>query len=205
MTRKTKDFLESDDPKIVAERNQLFGIPESPDQYEITPELASVVSEESLAAFKAHAHSIGLPQKYVNDLIQFETEIWMKHAQNQEAANEQLKEAVVTELREAWKGDSYEHNSKQVHDLLVNELGLTPEDLAMPIGNSAKLIKGLFEKVVPLYGPDRIIEGNIQLDPTSVGQRIQQINVEMHDLDRGTPEYNKLMEEKRGLLAKQKS
>ena len=200
LTKKASEYFESEDPVVMAERNKLMGVPDSAEGYEISAELSESVSDESLAAFKTKAHEIGLPAKYVEEMVQFETDLWTQHAENQAAEAVAEKDAVATELKEAWKGDTFDHNTKQVQNLLINELGLTAEDLSKPIGNCSKLITGLFDKVVPMYGEDKLIEGTMTQTRASASERMTQINNEMFKAQHGTPEYNALLSEKTALI-----
>jgi hypothetical protein len=204
LTKKASEYFESEDPVVVAERNKLMGVPDSADGYEVSPELAEVVSEESLAAFKAKAHEMGLPSKYVEEMVQFEADLWTKHAENQEAAKVAERDATTEALREQWKGDTFDHNTKQVQNLLINELGLSADDLTQPIGNSAKLITALFDKVVPMYGDDKLIEGTMTQTRASASERMTQLNREMHATQAGSPEYKALLDEKASLMARMK-
>jgi len=203
-TKKASDYLDSDDPVIIAERNKFFGVPDAADGYEISQELSEAVTEESLTAFKAKAHEMGLPAKFANELVQFEADMWTKNAENIEAEKVADKEATTSELREVWSGDTFDHNKKQVENLLIGELGLTAEDFSKPIGNSSKLIQALFDKVVPLYGSDQLIEGTMTQTVNSASERINAINVEMHGTQSGTPEYKALITEKTGIMARMK-
>lgn len=204
LTKKASEYFESEDPVVMAERNKLMGVPDSADGYEVSPELAEAVSEESLAAFKTKAHEMGLPSQYVEEMVQFEADLWTQHAQNQEAEKVAETEAVTAQLKEQWKGDTFDHNTKQVQNLLLNELGLSAEDLTQPIGNSSKLITALFDKVVPMYGDDKLIEGTMTQTRASASERMTQLNQEMHSTNHGTPQYNALMAEKVSLMSRMK-
>jgi len=204
LTKKASEYFESEDPVVIAERNKLMGVPDSADGYEVSAELAESVSEESLALFKSKAHEMGLPAKYVEEMVQFESDLWTQHAENQEAEKVAERDATTAELKEAWKGDTFDHNTKQVQNLLINELGLTAEDLAQPIGNSSKLIMALHSKVVPMYGDDKLIEGTMTQSRASASERMTQLNQEMHATPHGTPAYKVLMNEKIALMSKMK-
>jgi len=204
LTKKASEYFESEDPVVMAERNKLMGVPDSAEGYEVSSELSEAVSEESLAAFKTKAHEMGLPDKYVEEMVQFEADLWTQDAENQAAEAVAEKDATTAELKEMWKGDTYDHNTKQVQNLLINELGLSPEDLSQPIGNSAKLISALMNKVVPMYGEDKLIEGTLTQTRASASERMTQLNQEMHALPHGTPEYKALLNEKAAIMGKMK-
>jgi FKBP-type peptidyl-prolyl cis-trans isomerase len=202
LTKKASDYFESEDPVVVAERDKLMGVPESAEGYEVSAELSEAVSEESLVAFKAKAHEMKLPAKYVEEMVQFEADLWTKHAESQAAEAQAETEATTATLKEGWKGDTFDHNTKQVQNLLINELGLSVEDLSQPIGNSAKLITALFDKVVPMYGEDKLIEGTMSQTSVSSSERMNQINREAHSLDANSPAYRDLMNEKKSLMSR---
>ena len=204
LTKKASEYFESEDPVVMAERNKLMGIPDNVDGYEVTQELAEAVNPESLAAFKEFALDKGLPAKHINDIVEFEAGLWAQHAENQEAEKVAETEAVTAQLKEQWKGDTFDHNTKQVQNLLINELGLTAEDLTQSIGNSSKLITALFDKVVPMYGDDKLIEGTMTQTRSSASERMGQLNQEMHATAHGTPAYKALLEEKVALMGRMK-
>jgi hypothetical protein len=204
LTKKASEYFESEDPVVMAERNKLMGVPDSAEAYEVSAELAESISEEGLSSFRDMAHEAGLPQKFIEPLVQFEADLWTKHAENQEAEKVAETEAVTAELKEQWKGDTFDHNTKQVQNLLINELGLTAEDLTQSIGNSSKLITALFDKIVPMYGDDKLIEGTMSQTGVSASERMTQINQSMHATNHGTPEYNALMAEKVSLMSRMK-
>ena len=204
LTKKASEYFESEDPVVMAERNKLMGIPDNVDGYEVTQELAEAVNPESLAAFKEFALDKGLPAKHINDIVEFEAGLWAQHAENQEAEKVAETEAVTAQLKEQWKGDTFDHNTKQVQNLLINELGLTAEDLTQSIGNSSKLITALFDKVVPMYGDDKLIEGTMTQTRVSASERMGQLNQEMHATAHGTPAYKALLEEKVALMGRMK-
>ena len=201
LTTKASDYFTSEEPAVVAERNKILGVPESADGYEISPELSEVVSEESLANFKAKAHEIGLPAKFLPELVKFEADLWSKHAENQEASAVAQKEEAIASLKEEWKGDTFDHNTKQVMNLM-KEIGITDVDMTIPLGNNTALIKALHAQVVPLFGADKLIEGTMTQTMASAGDRIKQINTEMFSARQGTPEYKALMSEKATLMSK---
>jgi hypothetical protein len=201
-TKKASEYLSSEDAVIVAERNKFFGVPDDASGYEVSAELSEAVSEESLAGFKELAKEIDLPAKYLEPMVQFEADLWTKHAENLAAEKVAETEAVTNELKAHWKGDTFDHNTKQVQNLLLNELGLTSEDLSQSIGNSSKLITALFEKVVPMYGEDKLIEGTMTQTRASASERMTQINTEMFNASQGSPEHKSLMAEKVALMSK---
>ena len=204
LTKKASEYFESDDPVVVTERDKLMGIPETADGYEVSQELADSINPDSLEAFKAKAHEMKLPAKYVEEMVQFEADLWTKHAENQEAERQAVTDSVTAELKDQWKGDTFDHNTKQVQNLLINELGLSAEDLSQPIGNSAKLITALFDKVVPMYGEDKLIEGTMTQTRVSGTERMKELNVEMFKAPAGTPEYKALLNEKMALMSRMK-
>lgn len=202
LTKKASEYFESEDPVVIAERNKLMGVPDSAEGYEVSAELSEAVSQESLDAFKTKAHEMGLPSKFVEEMVQFEADLWTQHAENQEAAKVAEKDATTAELREKWTGDTFDHNTKQVQNLLIGELGLSAEDLAQPIGNNAKLITALFDKIVPMFGSDKLIEGTMSQTVASASERMGQLRQEMHGTPSNTPEYSALKAEMSGLMAK---
>ena len=204
LTKKASEYFESDEPAVVAERNKLMGVPENAEGYELTPELVEQISPESMEAFRAKALEIGLPQKYINDLVQFEADLWTKNAENLQQEAVDQKDSATKALQEVWKGDQFDHNERMVSNLLKSELGLSAEDMAIPLGNNVNLIKALHERVVPLFGEDKLIEGTMSQTNVSASQRMSELNGAMFKTDRGTPEYKALMTEKMALMSRMK-
>lgn len=205
LTKKASEYFESEVPEVVAERNKLMGVPESPDQYEINRELATgeTLGEEGEKMFRDWAIDNGLPSRLAQPAIEFHAEIVKKINEQNQAASAAQAEATTQELQAEWKGDTFDHNIKQVQNLM-SELGIDSEEMNKPIGNSPKLIKALFDKVVPLYGEDKLIEGTMGQTQASIAEQIDQINTSMFTTPAGTPEYKKLIAEKTNLMSKVK-
>ena len=204
--KKVSEYLESDNPAVVAERNKHFGVPEKAEDYKLEIKLPEgfEMGTEGIERFRKVAHELGLPEKFAGPLAQFETDLWVEHAQKQAQAAEAEKQAAEQALRDAWKGDSYDKNLRTVKTLLTKELELTDEDFAKPIGNNPKLLTALLNKVAPAFGEDRLIEGNMTHTSESAEAQMRDINVKMMKTDRNTPEYRELMAAKTNLLSKMK-
>lgn len=204
--KKVSEYLESDNPAVVAERNKHFGVPEKPEDYKIDLKLPEgfQMGTEGIQKFRETAHKLGLPAKFVEPLAQFETDLWIEHAQKQAQAAEAEKQTAESVLREEWKGDSYDKNIRTVKNLLTKELGLTEDDFSKPIGNNAALLKALVAKVVPAFGEDRLIEGAMTHTVESAEAQLTALNREMIAMNPNTPEYRAKLDEKKNLLSKMK-
>lgn len=202
--KKVSDYLESDDPAVVSERNKHFGVPEKAEDYKIDIKLPEgfELGTEGIERFRTMAHELGLPEKFAAPLAQFETDLWVENAQKQAQASEEAKQAAEAALREEWKGEAYDKNLRTVKNLLTKELGLTDEDMTQPIGNNPALLKALVSKVVPAFGEDRLIEGGMSQTHESAEARMQALNREMIKMDSNTPEYREKLNEKTNLMAK---
>ena len=204
--KKASDYFTSEDPVVVAERNKIMGIPEKAEDYKISRELATgeKLGEEGEKMFREWAVANKLPAHLAQPAIEFHASIVKRINEQVTAAAEEQRVSAEKAMREEWKGDRFEHNTKQARNVLMNEFGLTAEDLTMPIGNSTKLVKALIEKYVPLVGEDKIIEGSMAVSGGSAEEQIKQINIDMHKTQTGTPEYAKLIEAKKTLMSRMK-
>ena len=202
--KKVADYINSEDPAVVAERNKHFGVPEKAEDYKIDLKIPEglELGTEGIQKFREVAHKIGLPEKYVNDLAQFEVDLWAQHHASLAEAQKQEIASVEKELREEWKGDAFEANSSKVKLLLTKELGLTDEDLSKPIGNNPALLKALVNKVIPAFGEDKLIEGNMTHSSESAEAQIKTINQQMIKTPTNTPEYRELIDAKKALMAR---
>jgi hypothetical protein len=70
-----------------------LGRPEAPDGYKIEGEHG--LTEDQVAAFRAQAHAMGLPQRQAEGMVQF-------YAQQQQAARTALQTQAVSALTEEW-------------------------------------------------------------------------------------------------------
>jgi hypothetical protein len=201
ISKKVSEYLDSNDPTVVKELKKRFEVPEKAEDYKLNLKLPEgyQLGTEGIDRFRKKAAEIGLPQKFAEPLAQLEADLWVEKAQAE--ANQALEQKNQAEksLRDAWKGDSFDKNTAQVKRL-IGTFGLTEADLNQPIGNNPALIKALFEKVVPLFGEDKLIEGTMQHSMASAEDRIKQLNVEMFRTPQGTPEYRSLISEKTNLM-----
>lgn len=204
--KKVSEYLESDNPAVVAERNKHFGVPEKPEGYKLDVKLPEgfQMGTEGIERFRKVAHELGLPEKFAGPLAQFETDLWVEHAQKQAQAAETEKQEAEASLREEWKGDTYDKNLRTVKSLLTKELGLTDDDFTKPIGNNPALLKALVSKVVPAFGEDRLIEGGMTHSVESAEAQMTALNREMIKMNPNTPEYRAKLDEKKNLLSKMK-
>jgi hypothetical protein len=200
--KKVGEYLDSKDPVVVQELNKRNGVPAKPEDYKINLKLPEgmQIGTEGIDRFRKKAAEIGLPDRFAEPLAQLEADLWVEHAQKQAAAVEEQKTAAEKALRDAWKGNAFDKNTAQVKRL-VSTFGLTEADLTQPIGNNPALIKALFEKVVPLFGPDNLIEGAMRHTPASAEDRMTALNREMINMNPNTPEYRTKLDEKKNLLS----
>ncbi len=199
--KKVGEYLDSKDPVVVQELNKRNGVPAKPEDYKINLKLPEgmQLGTEGIDRFRKKAQEIGLPEKFAEPLAQLEADLWVEHAQKQQAATLEQKTAAENALRDSWKGDAFDKNTAQVKRL-ISTFGLTEADLTQPIGNNPALIKALYEKVVPLFGADKLIEGTMQHSMASAEDRIKALNVSMFKTPVGTPEYRALISEKESLM-----
>lgn len=204
--KKVSEYLESDNPAVVAERNKHFGVPEKPEGYKIDITLPEgfQMGTEGIEKFRQTAHKLGLPEKFAQPLAQFEADLWVEHAKKQEQAALEEKQSAESALREAWKGEAYDKNIRSVKNLLTKELGLSEDDFSKPIGNNPALLKALVSKVVPAFGEDRLIEGAMTHTVESAEAQLTALNREMIAMNPNTPEYRAKLDEKKNLLSKMK-
>ncbi len=202
--KKVKEYLDSDNPAVVAERNKHFGVPEKPEDYKIEVKMPEgmEIKPENIAAFREYAHKVGLPDKFASAMVQYEADLWVKNKQNLDAKAQAQKTETEAELRKEWTGDSYDKNLRAVKLLVTKEFGLTDADFDKPIGNNAALLKALASKVIPAFGEDRLIEGATPQSYESAETRLNALNREMISMNPNTPEYRVKLDEKKALLAK---
>ena len=204
--KKVSEYLESDNPAVVAERNKHFGVPEKAEDYKLDIKLPEgfEMGTEGIERFRKAALEMGLPEKYAQPLAQFETDLWVEHAQKQAEAVEAEKQAAEQALRDEWKADTYDKNLRTVKNLLTKELGLSDEDFSKPIGNNPALLKALIDKVVPAFGEDKLIEGGMTHSSESAEAQMLTLNKEMIGMNPNTPEYRAKLDEKKNLLSRMK-
>ena len=205
LTKKASEYFESEDPTVVAERNKLMGVPENAEGYTINKELSTgaELGEEGEAMFRSFATENAVPDRLANPMIEFHSQIVTKI--HEQYANKQVeqKDTASEALHEEWKGDTFDHNTKQIQSLMT-ELGISQEAMTVPLGNNVEMLKALHEKVVPLFGEDKLIEGTMSQTNVSAGERMKQLNVDMFRTETNTPEYKALLAEKAKLMGRMK-
>ena len=204
--KKAEDFWTSEDPDIVSKRNEIMGIPNSKDEYELkVGKLPKDMpfDEKRVEQFKDFAKEIGLSKQQAAKLIEYDvnaaSEMW--------EASQEERQMAMTEaenvLRKEWKGTKYDYNVAKVSEALeFLELDHLKDNPAY--GNNPEFIKAIFEKIVPLIDNDTIIESKQKENYATVNDSLTDIEQRMDKYTGNTNDavYKNMMNQRLALLKK---
>ena len=204
--KKAEDFWTSEDPDIVSKRNDIMGIPNSKDGYELkVGKLPKDMpfDEKRVEQFKDFAKEIGLSKQQAAKLIEYDvnaaSEMW--------EASQEERQMAMTEaenvLRKEWKGTKYDYNVAKVSEALeFLELDHLKDNPAY--GNNPEFIKAIFDKIVPLIDNDTIIESKQKENYATVNDSLTDIEQRMDKYTGNTNDavYKNMMNQRLLLLKK---
>jgi hypothetical protein len=200
---KLDDFLSSQDANDIAKRNELLGIPKSAEDYNFSLDVPENIElpEGRITEFKELAHSLGISNKAAEELIKFDIEKAGQDLQQSDLDYEAEVQNAESELREVWKGDTFEYNMSKVAEVMeFLDLGDMMDDPA--IGNNTKLIQAIYNKFVPLLDNDTLIEAKNNDNFASIKDQLDDVDRQLMEYEGNTGEtgYQKLLEQKSILL-----
>ena len=203
--KKLEEFWKSDDAAIVAKRNEIMGIPNSADGYEIDmPEVPEGVAynEAVLNEFKAKAAELGIPAETAKALVAWDLERATK-------ASEGIKEIMDTQVAEAsaalkkeW-GREYDYKLSKAQQA-TDYLGITETVNELGLGRNASFLKMVIDKLVPAIDNDKMVESNQKETLATVSDALNELETKMfkYQGSQNEPEYKALMKEREELLKK---
>lgn len=176
--QKASEFLNSEDPSMIAERNAMMGVPETPDGYQYDIPEGFEVDESDVAEFSAAMHELGLNNNQAQAIAEYNLQnmvTMVENFQNNEAGNIESAEA---ELRELWRGDTFDYNMSKVGDAL-EYLGLSEWRDDPAIANNISFLTGMVDKILPLFSDDELIEGGQIQSTSAIEDQLRQVEDEM--------------------------
>ena len=204
--KKLQELMESDDPEMVQQRNEVLGVPDSADEYELyMPEGHEITEadEESLSEFAEVAHALNLSNEQANALIEYETLRNQMSGEQAEINSELVADNAEAELREVWTGDDYDYNLSRVAECLdFLDLGHLKDD--PKLGNDPQFIMALHEKIVPLIQEDAIIASKNESAATIEDQLVE-VESRMHAHPNNHDSEYQLMTKEYGVLLQKKA
>lgn len=204
--KKLQELMESDDPEMVTQRNEILGVPDSADEYELyMPEGHEITEadEESLSEFAEIAHALNLSNEQANALIEYETLRNQMSGEQAEINSELVADNAEAELREVWTGDDYDYNLSRVAECLdFLDLGHLKDD--PKLGNDPQFIMALHEKIVPLIQEDAIIASKNESAATIEDQLVE-VESRMHAHPNNHDSEYQLMTKEYGVLLQKKA
>jgi hypothetical protein len=203
--KKAEEFWTSDDESIVAQRNEIMGVPSSVDDYEINLSEApeDSISEEVIDNFKELAHSLGMPVKTAQAIIDWEIANVKSDIEGEEEFYQQELDESEGVLREQWKGDTFDYNLAKVSEAMdyleLSDLKDNPK-----FANDPDFIMAIFNKIVPLIDSDDIIAERKTENYATISDSLADLEKRMFDYQGSTSghEYQRMVQERKALLEK---
>lgn len=176
--QKASDFLNSDDPAIIAERNAMLGVPETPDGYKFETPEGFDIDENDIAEFSEAMHQLGLTNQQAQAIADYNLQNIASVVENFTSMEEQNIDDVENQLREIWRGDTFEYNMSKVGDAL-EYLGLGEWRDDPAIANNVSFLTGMVDKILPLFSDDELIEGGQIQSYSAIEDQLRQVESEM--------------------------
>ena len=204
--KKAEEFWTSEEPEHIQKRKDLMGIPNEADAYEFEyPEQFAGLPEERRKAIS----------EYLEDSKTFALENWISKSaykamverdleraaqvyNENVRAMEEAAEKAHSELKKEW-GNKYDYRMSKAEDALeAADMGL----LAEYVKQDPKLAKEVFEKLVPLYSDDQLVNARQNQSIASMSDHLEKIQNELFKMDRYDPDYNYKLKEYEDALKK---
>lgn len=190
--QKAEDFWRSEDAEHVAKRREIMGVPKDAAGYDFNigdlPEgMNAETVNQRVEKAKEKFLELNVSKDVAEKMIQYDLE----SMRDQHIAAEDARIVAQTEaqdsLRAEWKGEKYDNNIEKARNALEH-LGLDwANDPAF--GDNPKLIKDVFEKLVPLISDDRIIEARQHQSEQTLSDQWDSQFGKMQGMDKNDPAY----------------
>ena len=205
--KKLEEFWTSEDEDIVAKRNEIMGVPEDADGYDIAvPEVPEGVpyDETALNAFKEKAAELGIPVDTAKALVEWDAERATNAFNGVSEQVQQQTAKAEEELKTEW-GSKFEYNVSKVQQA-TDFLGITETVNEMGLGRSPEFLKAVLDKIVPAISNDNLVESQQKDTLASISDNLDEIEAEMFKFDGNAqdPEYKTLVKKRAELLARLK-
>lgn len=201
--KKAEEFWTSEAEEDIARRNEIMGVPESHEGYELTVPEGYDVSAEEVTEFKQAMHELGLNNAQAQAVADYQLQNITNMIQSFETTNEEELNNAEAKLREVWKGDDFDYNMSKVADAL-DYLGLGEWKDDPKFANDPTFIIGIAEKVLPLLDNDEIIQGNMNQSYATIQDELSEIEDQMYSYegDLNDHAYRQMVNRRGELLGK---
>ena len=180
--KKAEEFWTSEDPTIIAKRNEIRGVPKEAKDYKLSygeiPE-GMPIDESRLDQFKEVAHKLGIPADAAQKLIEWDmqgaTEAWGTMKDKEATTMRETQE----DLRKTWPGEKYSYNISKVSEAM-DYLGLSEFKDDPKYANDATFIKAINDKIVPLIDNDTLIAARQQENYATISDTMTELESRMY-------------------------
>ena len=202
--KKGREYWESEDPAIIAERRDILGIPTEATEYglqmpEDFPEEIPYDAGE-LDRFSQFAYENNLTKEQAEAIIKYDAERavgkYSEVTQNFEAQ----KQEALENLKSEW-GVKTDYNLGKVKQA-TDELGITDVLNETGLANNASVLRMVFDKLIPAIGDDRLIESAKQDNFATAQDALDDLDDRLMTMDKFDPARKRLLDEKMKLLEK---
>jgi hypothetical protein len=205
--KKAEEFWTSEDPDVIASRNQIMGIPDSADGYEYNtegiPDSHIEMATKQANAFKEFAAENKIPKEIAEKILEWDKQRGIEAFEQNKATESIHIQNVENQLREIWKGDKYEYNISKIKGTL-EAAGLESFVNDPAIANNPQHLQLILDKMVPLFEDDKIIEGRMQQNHATLSDQLADLESKMYSWDGSTNDhqYINMVKQRTELLTK---
>jgi len=204
--KKASDFWKSDDPKVIAERKAIMGIPDSVDGYDLVmPEIPDgvkdVYTDATINDFKTKASEIGLTKDQAKALLEWDAGRATKAFEGVGEQMEVQKQQAAETLKAEW-GRKFDENLAKVKKT-TDYLGITEVLDSTGLGNEPLILKSILEKIVPAISEDRLIGDGLTQSLATIHDQVRAVDDQLLSFkgNPSSPEYRALVRQKEKLYS----
>jgi hypothetical protein len=203
---KVEEFLKSEDPDHVKKRNEILGIPDTPEgygDYEIPETLDKESVSSQIAEFRAVAKQAGMTKAQVDAAVNFQLGLAQKGVEESANMLKETNEQAEAALRSKWKGEAYDQNIEKAARFL-DAFGLQQFKDDPAYGSNPAFIEAIVEKLVPLVENDRLVEASQTQSLATIQEQLDDLDDRMMAYTGPTSDvaYKRMMDQKRQILEK---
>lgn len=200
--QKAEDFWSSEEPDVIARRNEIMGVPKEASGYEYDPvEFAEGMPVEAInkrvEEFKAFAKENNMPASFVKKALEFDLNGANDQFISMQESQANGKSEAEAQLKSEWKGEKYQYNIDKARNALEH-LGLGDWVENPAFGNDPRFIKDVFEKIVPLISDDTIIEARQSHNMATISDSLDAVEDKISAFagERSSATYKNLLSER---------
>jgi len=204
VSKKAHEYWKSEDPEIVALRNEIMGVPKDASGYEFVkpadiPE-GMPYDEKRVNDFAQFALENGVSKELAQKLINYDAQQAMSAIKHVNAVTETYKAEKIDELRKEW-GPKFDYNDAQV-TRAADYLGIRDILVETGLAYEPSVQKAILEKIIPAISSDKLIEGAKEDNLATSIESLNELESKIDSMEQSDPRYKGLIDQRMKILEK---